>query len=168
MNERMMPSKWNGRLVAVVVFSIFFWSLCTAAETPRPFPVSKKDKCPVCGMFVYKYPDWVGEVIFKDGSVFFFDGAKDLFKYIFNLKKYNPGKTRDDIHVIYVTEYYDMKMIKVQEAFFVIGSDVYGPMGRELIPFVSEEDAGVFMKDHKGRGILTFEDVTPAIIKKLD
>ena len=119
-------------------------------------------------MFVYKYPDWVGQIIFNDGSMAFFDGTKDLFKYYFNLNKYNPEKTLNDIAAIYVTEYYDMKIVDSTGAFFVIGSDVYGPMGKELIPFVSESDAEGFKKDHKGKRILRFEDITPGIIKMLD
>ena len=138
------------------------------AEDKVPLQPSKKDKCPVCGMFVYKYPDWVAEIVFKDGSTAFFDGAKDLFKYYFNLKKYNPTKSIEDIAAIYVTEYYDMKIIDARKAFFVVGSDVYGPMGKELIPLVNKADAEAFMKDHKGRRILKFEEIKPGVIKKLD
>ena len=61
-----------------------------------------------------------------------------------------------------------MKIIEAKNAFFVIGSEVYGPMGHELIPFVSRSDAEAFKKDHKGKRILKFEDVKPGIIKKLD
>jgi nitrous oxide reductase accessory protein NosL len=150
------------------VMICFFLSSFALAQDPAPVKPSKKVKCPVCGMFVYKYPDWVGETIFKDGSVAFFDGAKDLFKYYFNLRKYNPGKTQKDIAVIYVTEYYDLKLMNAQKAFFVVGSDVYGPMGRELIPFLSKEDAEEFKRDHKGKRILVFQEITPAVIKKLD
>ena len=138
------------------------------AETKGPVQPSKKDKCPVCGMFVYKYPDWLAEVIFKDESVVFFDGAKDLFKYYFNLTKYSPGKNRRDIAAIYVNEYYDMKLIDARKAFFIMGSDVYGPMGHELIPLATGEDARTFMKDHKGKRILRFEEITPKLIQKLD
>ena len=138
------------------------------ALDPAPVTPSKKDKCPVCGMFVYKYPDWVGETIFQDGSVAFFDGAKDLFKYYFNLKKYNPNKTQKDIAAIYVTEYYDVKLMDARKAFFIMGSDVYGPMGRELIPFLSKEAAEEFKRDHKGKRILVFQKITPAVIRKLD
>ena len=140
----------------------------TLAEDKHPAQPSKKDKCPVCGMFVYKYPDWVGQIVFKDGSTAFFDGAKDLFKFYFNLKKYNPHKTIKDITAIFVTEYYDMEIIDAKTAFFVIGSDVYGPMGKELIPLISRADAIEFKKDHKGTRILRFEEVKPGIIKKLD
>ena len=138
------------------------------AETKGPVKPSKKDKCPVCGMFVYKYPDWLAEIIFKDGTVDFFDGAKDLFKYYFNLSKYRPGKNRKDIAAIYVNEYYDMKLIDARKVFFIMGSDVYGPMGHELIPLATGEDARTFMRDHKGKRILRFEEITPKVIDKLD
>jgi len=155
------------RFIIALLIGLLISSLAVSAEK-TPLKPSKKDKCPVCGMFVYKYPDWVGEIIFRDGSIAFFDGAKDLFKYYFSLKKYNPEKTIKDIAAIYVTEYYDMKIIDAKTAFFVSGSDIYGPMGRELIPFVSKSDAEAFKKDHKGKRILRFEDIKPGIIKKLD
>ena len=159
------------RRVGALFFGVligFLFSGSALAQGPAPLKPDKKEKCPVCGMFIYKYPDWVGEIIFKDGSTAFFDGAKDLFKYYFDLKKYNPGKTKQDIAVIYVTEYYDLKPVDAQKAFFVMGSDVYGPMGRELIPFLTKEDAAEFKKDHKGTRILVFEQITPSVIRKLD
>jgi len=138
------------------------------AETKDPVQPAKKDKCPVCGMFVYKYPDWLAEIIFKDGSVDFFDGAKDLFKYYFNINKYRPGKNKKNIAAVYVMEYYDMQLIEARQAFFVMGSDIYGPMGHELIAFATEADARAFMQDHKGKRILRFEAITPKVIDRLD
>ena len=158
----------NLKTIKVAIFITTMVVSVAMAEDKRPAQPSKKDKCPVCGMFVYKYPDWVGEILFRDGSRAFFDGAKDLFKYYFNLKKYQPSKSIKDISAIYVTEYYDMKIIDAKTAFFVIGSDVYGPMGKELIPFVNRDDAEAFKKDHKGKRILRFKDIKPGIIKKLD
>ena len=70
--------------------------LATASESVKLKP-DKQEKCPVCGMFVYKYPDWTAQVIFNDQSRFYFDGVKDLFKYVFHLDKYHPGKTAADI-----------------------------------------------------------------------
>jgi len=78
-------------------------------------------------MFVYKYPDWIAQIIFNDASIYFFDGAKDMFKFYLDLNKYVPHKTIDEITAIYVTEYYHMKLIDAKAAFFVIGSHVYGP-----------------------------------------
>jgi len=30
--------------------------------------VTKKDRCPVCGMFVHPYQKWITQIQFKDGS----------------------------------------------------------------------------------------------------
>jgi copper chaperone NosL len=129
---------------------------------------TRSDKCPVCGMFVYKYPDWTTSITMADGKVFWFDGPKDLFKFVRSVGTYAPGKTETDISEVSVKEYYGLKPIDGRKAFYVIGSDVLGPMGRELIPFLSEKDAREFMSDHKGKQILRFEDVTPEILKGLD
>jgi len=134
----------------------------------KPVKPSPKDKCPVCGMFVAKYPDFLAEILFKDGSSLFFDGSKDMFKCYFNLKKYQPSKNSSDIDSIYVNDYYGLTFIDGSKAFYVMGSDIYGPMGRELIPFEKETDAREFMKDHKGKSMLKFTDVTPDVLKGLD
>ena len=41
-------------------------------------------------------------------------------------------------------------------------------MGRELIPFEKEADAKEFMKDHKGKSLMKFKDVTFPLVKSLD
>ena len=137
----------------------------SAADAPRP---TRKDKCPVCGMFVYKYPDWTAAIVFRDDVRVFFDGAKDLFKYYLNFPKYNPSRTPADVARIYVTEYYRMEPIDARKAYFVAGSDVYGPMGHELIALATEADARQFMKDHRGRRILGFSQITLRVIQALD
>lgn len=139
----------------------------SAGDAKMP-ALTRTDKCPVCGMFVYKYPDWLGHIIFKDGSHAVFDGAKDLFKYHMNLKRYNPSKTTADIKYIYVIDYYSVEPIDALKAVYVTGSDVYGPMGRELIPFSNKDDAKEFMKDHGGKMILEFGKIGAEIIRELD
>lgn len=134
----------------------------------KPVKATQKDKCPVCGMFVYKYPDFLAQIVFKDGSVAFFDGAKDLFKYYFNLKKYNPKQTQSNLDSIYVTDYYSLNPIDGRKAFYVVGSDVYGPMGKELIPFEKESDAKEFIKDHAGKSLFRFSEITYPLVKGLD
>ncbi|MDI6728082.1 MAG: nitrous oxide reductase accessory protein NosL [Thermodesulfovibrionales bacterium] len=138
------------------------------AGEKKPVKPSPKDKCPVCGMFVAKYSDWGAEIIFRDGSYAFFDGAKDMFKYYFNIAKYNPSKNQSDIDSIYVTDYYNLTLINGYNVHYVVGSDVYGPMGRELVPFAKEKDAVGFMNDHKGKKILRFKDITPEVLHTLE
>jgi copper chaperone NosL len=138
------------------------------AEDNAPARPGPKDKCPVCGMFVAKYPDFIAVVSLKDGTHAFFDGVKDMMKYYFNLQKYAPGRTAGDIVAIHVTDYYALSPIDGHAAFYVVGSDIYGPMGRELIPFDKKEDAEEFKKDHNGTAILGFTEITEEIVKSLD
>ena len=139
------------------------WS--EAVSLPAPGP---KDTCPVCGMFVSLYPNWVATVLYQDGHAHHFDGAKDLFKYLLNLSHYAPGHRQADITAIGVTEYYGTTRINAKEAWYVIGSDVLGPMGHELIPLATQEEAEEFMKDHQGRRIVRFHEVTPELPELLD
>jgi nitrous oxide reductase accessory protein NosL len=41
-------------------------------------------------------------------------------------------------------------------------------MGHELIPLASREDAEEFMRDHRGRRILRFDEVTRELPARLD
>ena len=155
-------------LLILIVFITFMSGSFLCAQEVQPAKIGPGDKCPVCGMFVAKYPDFVDQIVFKDGTHAFFDGVKDMMKYYFDLPKYNPKKTKADIAAILVTDYYSMKLVDGLSAFYVIGSDVYGPMGKELMPFKEEAAAKEFKVDHKGTSILLFKDITPEIIKTLD
>jgi nitrous oxide reductase accessory protein NosL len=119
-------------------------------------------------MFVAKYPDWIAEVRFADGGTAVFDGAKDLFKFLLAPGRYLPGRAAADVRAIWVTDYYAVRPVDGRAAFFVLGGDVYGPMGRELVPFASREGAEEFLRDHRGTRILRFDDVTPQILEALD
>lgn len=140
-------------------------SPCEADSPTKPGP---KDKCPVCGMFVSKYPEWLAQIRLKNSGTLFFDGCKDMFKFLAQPKKYLPGVDPKDLRDIYVTDYYSLEAIDGKEAFYVMGSSVYGPMGRELIPFQREQDAMEFLKDHGGRRILRFQEVSPDLLRELD
>lgn len=125
-------------------------------------------KCPVCGMFVAKYPDWTATARFKDGSTSYYDGPKDMFNHYFDTVRYTPKKRQADVVALTVKEYYSLAMIDARAAYYVVGSDVYGPMGSELIPFNTEKDANSFKLDHKGKRILRFKEITPQTIKSLN
>lgn len=147
--------------------------LCSTSPAATPQPAggpspAARDKCPVCGMFVAKFPDWVASSRFKDGTVFYFDGPKDMFSHYFDTSSYTPGRRQADITSLLVKEYYSLKYIDARSAFYVINSDVYGPMGKELVPFANQKDAAAFMADHKGKQILRFNEITRQIVKSLN
>ncbi len=134
-------------------------------DLPPPGP---RDTCPVCGMFVAKYPDWIATVVFADGTAAHFDGAKDFFKYLADVGKYAPGRSRDQITAMGVTDYYAVSRITAADALYAVGSDVLGPMGHELVPLTNEADAAEFMRDHAGKRLLTFAEVAPELLSALD
>jgi nitrous oxide reductase accessory protein NosL len=119
-------------------------------------------------MFVAKYPDWIAEVRFADGGYAVFDGAKDLFKFLSAPGRYLPGRVAADVREIWVTDYYALRPVEGRAAFFVLGSEVLGPMGRELVPFASREEAEEFLRDHRGTSVLRFDDVNARVLEALD
>jgi len=147
--------------------SLYLWDikrLSHLKNSIETIKVTKDEKCPICGMFVYKYPRWVGQ-IFYENKHYSFDGVKDLMKYYFSKEN---QKSSDKIDKILVTDYYSQKPIDAKKAYFVIGSDIYGPMGDELIPFANEDDAKTFYMDHRARKILRFEEIQEREVYKLD
>jgi nitrous oxide reductase accessory protein NosL len=139
--------------------------LLAAPEPVKPRP---GEKCPVCGMFVVRYPDWVAGIRFADGDRVLFDGAKDLFKFVLRYEDYGAVARRTDVAATFVTDYYTLKLVEARAAVYVMGGDVLGPMGQELVPFGRRQDAEEFKRDHRGQRLLRFDEVTPAILKALD
>lgn len=132
----------------------------TVTHTSKAIKVPKGAKCQVCGMFVSKYPKWAAKITTKTGKTYYFDGNKDLMKYYF--------KTQEPLDEMLVTNYYTITALPAKKAYYVIGSNVYGPMGHELIAFATQAEAEQFKKDHFGTRVLSFKAITPAIVHTLD
>ena len=116
-------------------------------------------------MFIYTYPRWAAQIFYKHNDHIHhlsFDVVKDLMKFYFDPSKWGkyPANFRQNITKIVVTDYYSQEAIDATKAYYVIGSNIYGPMGNELIPFKNYEDAKVFKKDHFGTKILQFDKIT--------
>ena len=122
-------------------------------------------KCPVCGMFVGKYPKWAASME-REGKKYFFDGVKDMMKYyIFDGDFIYDRK---QITQMTVSDYYTLEEIPAKEAFYVLDSNVFGPMGHELIPFKNEESAKTFQSEHNGQAIVKFDEITDKMLMALD
>jgi len=122
-------------------------------------------KCPVCGMFVSKYPKWAARIE-VDGHKHYFDGVKDMMKYYIFDADFPYDRTK--IKTMTVTDYYTLEAIPAREAYYVLGSKQFGPMGNELIPFKTEKEAKDFIADHGGDRIVRFKDITPRMVMGLD
>ena len=158
----------TNRILLLVIFVqlVVFVSASFSADKPSD-AVTDQTRCTVCGMFVSKYPNWLAQIQYEDaGQTNFFDGVKDMMAFYFNPEQYG-GASRDKISEIFVKDYYSLKWLPGKDAFYVVGSDVYGPMGHELIPFATREAAESFSKDHHGEEILIFNEITPKLIESL-
>ncbi len=151
----------------IFLLTLFLVHAVPAAQKPAAAPPARA-KCPVCGMFVAKYPDWCGMIVYKDATAVYFDGPKDLFTYYLNPEQYDPARKRSAIASLLVKDYYSLAFIDGRQAYYVIGSDVNGPMGRELVPFRKKGDATEFLQDHRGKRVLHFNEISPHILKSLE
>lgn len=158
--------KDSGLVIAGNIALLLFPAKQIVAASRIPGP-GKKDRCPVCGMFVYKYPKWAAGIIFKDGSRYFHCCPKCMLHNLNHVQKYQPGKKREDIVQVWVTEYYTTRRMDAGEVSFVIGTKLIGPMGLDLIPIKGAEAAATFLKDYKGEEILPLQDITPEIIERV-
>lgn len=159
------------------ILTIYLWDvkrvISSKKEKQYQIKLEKKEKCPVCGMFTYKYPKWATQIFYThNGHTHHhsFDGVKDMMKFYFSPMNWGDYKTssKNNITKILVTDYYSQKAIDATKAYYVIGSDVYGPMGDELIPFKRLEEAKTFSMDHRGKKIVEFDDIVEEDIYQLD
>jgi len=105
--------------------SLYLWEILRVEahehEHTTMIHVEKDEKCPVCGMFVYKYPKWAARMnVTQNGNVMnhAFDGAKDMLKFYFNPAKWgNYTKSSDDDVTLLVSDYYTQEAIDGKKHF---------------------------------------------------
>jgi len=156
LKEQIKEQKLCGNLNAKKLDALtLFLTSKEKSITAEPLLVPEKSRCPVCGMFTAKYPKWVAIIKTKNGEKYYFDGVKDMMKFYFDPVRFH--KKKEPIEKILVSDYYTLEGITAEDAHYVIGSNIYGPMGEELIPFKTAADAKNFLDEHHGKKILTFD-----------
>ena len=150
------------KILLLALVGVAAASNAVAAETA----VDKDTRCAVCGMFVAKYPNWLVTLTMSDGAIKHFDGVKDMMVFYFAPQKYG-AKPEATITGIRVNDYYTLTPVDAKKAFYVVDSDVNGPMGHEFIPFATKEAADSFNKDHHGQRVLAFEAITAQQVETL-
>lgn len=155
------PLRRTLRLLIPILGAAILVGATSVARAPGP-----SDRCSICGMLVAPYEAWVTQLHFADGSVAFFDGSKCLFRFLLT-READEGRGEPAVSGGYVTGYYDLKPVSLDQAWFVIGSDVTGPMGPELVPLRTREEAEEFLADHGGRSIVRSSEVTLDLLATL-
>ncbi|MCS6968890.1 MAG: nitrous oxide reductase accessory protein NosL [Cytophagales bacterium] len=138
--------------LAAAVLLIF-----SAACSENP---SENTRCAQCGMPSEKYPQWRGKIV-TASQVKYFCSPKCLF---IHSHAHAPALADS----IWLTDYYQQHWIDARKAYYVMGSDIIGPMGPDFVPLSTLQEAQDFMKEHQGKQIFTFTEITPETIKQLN
>ncbi len=56
-----------------------------AAADLSPQYVQRSARCPVCGMYPYRTPNWTGQIVFNDQTASSFDSPVDMFRFLNNM-----------------------------------------------------------------------------------
>ncbi len=150
----------------ILALCLSFGITCVSAPAAPVDPVSPDQRCAVCGMMVAKYKPWITQIHAAGEAVEMFDGVKDMMAYYFNPADYSGGGDMSTAE-IWVKDYYTLEYIDGRKAFYVLGSDVMGPMGEELVPFNSQGAAENFLTDHKGTQLLRFAEIERELIMSM-
>lgn len=153
-------------------------------STPAAVSVGGQASCDVCGMIISKHPGPNGQVFYADHDPeghdppFRFDSLQSCaFDHYF--------QTQDgSVEVFYVTDYSKVdpavfedggqsfvsgyetpeSFANAESVSYVVDSEVRGAMGPDFVPFSDEADANDFVDRYGGR-IVSFEDISPAMLK---
>lgn len=145
------------------VYSLFLSVLilliaCTGS-TKDDTQSTDNQRCAQCGMPTEEFQAWRGKIITATAAKHFCS-PRCLF---INSQAHSLASTDS----VFVTDYYGQTLIDGRTAYYVIGSDVIGPMGHDLIPLASQQAADDFMKEHKGQQVVTFREVSAETIQQL-
>lgn len=136
-----------------------------AAGAHGPQAIGPKTRDPVCGMYAARYPNWMSEIVLKDGNIVAFDSPLHLFRYRRDPGKYGAGRAASDIDAIYFSDYLERRWVEAQKAYFVAGSRVRSPMNAEDLPaFGSRTTAERFAREQGGR-VLSFDQISPQVLQ---
>ncbi|MGL1833097.1 nitrous oxide reductase accessory protein NosL [Rhodocyclaceae bacterium SMB388] len=131
---------------------------------PRPVPADAR--CPVCGMYPSRFPDWAGQVIFKDGAAQFFDSPVNLQLFLRNVSRYSPYQA-SDVAVSFVNDIASGQWTPASDAFYVHGSSALGPMREGNLPTFADRAVAERFAADRGGEVLTMDEITDEILGAL-
>jgi hypothetical protein len=136
----------HARTFALVVILVLVSAATSVAQSLR---------CAHCGMHVDPAGAFTAGAT-ESGHAIAFDSNKCLLRYRID---------HASISGAWVTDYYGRTHVALESAFFVIGSDVNGPMGPDLVAHGERANAERFLRDHHGTALHPFSEITAEIVR---
>jgi hypothetical protein len=115
-------------------------------------------RCKHCGMKIDLASPWRAELVAADGSVTSFDTPRCA------LTSWRSGESQAVSAKL--QEYYERKWRNAEEVRLVLGGDVIGPMGPDLVP-VEPTRATKFIQDHNADRALRIDEVTKDVLANI-
>lgn len=116
-----------------------------------------------------KYKRFICEAKLQNGKTLQFVSMKSMIRVYRHQKHFLEAKLISaKIKDMYVQDFRTGEKINAKTAFYVIGSNIVGPNGANLIPFKSIKSAKLFERKNGGSKILSFKELVPNIIQLLD
>lgn len=140
-------------------------ALGLALTAARAVPVGAR--CPVCGMYPARSPDWAGQIIFSNGDAQFFDSPVSLLLFLNDVPRYSAGRSSDDIVARYVTDVTSKEWIDAGAAFYVHGSSARGPMRAGILPAFASAAAAQQFADQRGGVVQPWDGIDPAEVQRM-
>lgn len=137
---------------------LFLLSACNSQDGQASAQAAAR--CPNCGMRVQPDSAWRAGMTSAQGEALSFDAPKCMFRVL-------RGERGQGAREPWVIEYDSREQRPASSVVYVMGSDVEGPMGRDLVPIADRERAERFLRDHHGSRILTFDEVTTQVVDSL-
>lgn len=116
-----------------------------------------EERCKTCGMKIDGASPWRTTLLDAEGRATPFDTPRCA------LLAWRRGKVA--AVKLRVRDYYDQREQDAEGLRFVVGSDVAGPMGPELVP-VDPARVTKFMQDHAGSQALALGEITEATLSQ--
>ena len=139
------------------------WGIALLA--PRAVPADAR--CPVCGMFPSRSPEWAAQIVFDDGDTQFFDSPLSLFTYLQEVGRYTAGRALASVAAQYVRDSVTGEWIDAPSAFYVHGSDAVGPMRAGNLPAFSSDTSAQAFASRRGGQVIRAGQISPAILQTL-
>jgi hypothetical protein len=117
-----------------------------------------EQRCKQCGMRIEPASAWRADLVLADGSTASFDTPRCA------LTAWRTGKSQ--AVSLRVQEYYERRWRGADELRFVIGGDVAGPMGPDLVP-VDPTRVTKFIQDHGADRALRLDEITTDVLSGL-
>ena len=156
-------------------------------DLPDPVSLGGGKQCDTCGMVIGEHPGPSGQIFYREHAPTGhddparFDSVRELFAYHFDRRRRGW-----EALVVYVTDYsvvdYSIEIrggtpylsshvepgafADARGVVFVVGSEVHGAMGPDLVPFSTEGDAEAFAAERGGEPV-AFDDVDAGVLSRI-